>query len=182
LNGQFSLEDNILEPLLAAREERAWAQKFFLSSFASSGVCCIVQFSLNIPGWPKRLSGDERAVSAAIKIFMDEIACSASPLASAFLSNAAGFAALFSLSGEASEIKKTAVSIEESFEWGRALDIDVITDAGPVSRTREGFPARRCLVCGEEAKICARSKAHPMEELRRKTESILLSAPNFLGG
>jgi holo-ACP synthase len=170
--------DNILGPLLAAREERAWLQKFFLSSFASSSVCCVVQFSLNIPGWPKRLSGDERAIRAAAKIFMDEAANSAPLLASAFLSNAAGVAVFLALrGGSISEIKKAAVEIEEGLEWGRALDIDVITDTGPVSRTQEGFPARRCLICGEDAKICARSGAHPMEELRRKTESILRGTP-----
>ena len=33
---------------------------------------------------------------------------------------------------------------------GRVLDIDIITREGSLSRTRMGFPERRCLLCGGE--------------------------------
>lgn len=169
--------DSVIRRLLAAREERAWLQEYFLSSFAP-GVCCVAQLSLNIPGWPKRLPGDERAIRAAAKIFTDASPGAGPPLAGAFLSNAAGLAILLALRGDpASGIKKTVIGLEEGLKWGRALDIDVITSAGPLSRALEGFPARRCLICGEDAKICARTKAHPIEELRGKVESLLGLVP-----
>ena len=50
---------------------------------------------------------------------------------------------------------------------GRLLDIDVIApDGGKISRTEIGLPARRCLLCGNPAPVCARSRAHSADAQR----------------
>ena len=57
---------------------------------------------------------------------------------------------------------------------GRLWDLDV-TDPrlGALSRRSLGLPVRRCLVCGEAAHACARSRAHPLAELLGAIERIL---------
>ncbi len=57
---------------------------------------------------------------------------------------------------------------------GRLFDLDVIRpDGRQVSRTELGLPQRLCLICGNSAKDCARSRWHTVAELQEKTRSIL---------
>ena len=66
---------------------------------------------------------------------------------------------------DADELKIKTVQIEENHPLGRVFDIDVYNSEGvPVSRTDIGMSCRRCIVCGENAKICVRSQAHSMEK------------------
>ncbi|MDR1019507.1 MAG: citrate lyase holo-[acyl-carrier protein] synthase [Synergistaceae bacterium] len=172
-----------LRALLAAREERAWLQKYLLGAFSGLGSHCVAQISLNIPGWPKRLSGDERALRAGGSLFLRETADSARPKAGFFLLNAAGAAIIWVLAdaGDTVLVKERAVRIEEGPEWGRVLDIDVITPVGPLSRPAAGIAARRCFLCGREAKVCARTQAHPVRELRGEARRLIRLA-SFEGG
>ncbi|MCC8178260.1 MAG: citrate lyase holo-[acyl-carrier protein] synthase [Cloacibacillus sp.] len=39
-----------------------------------------------------------------------------------------------------------------------------------------GLPERRCLLCGERAKVCARLGSHPQSELREKVIRIINAA------
>ena len=75
-----------------------------------------------------------------------------------------GSQAFFLLDLPADRIKRKMTEIEEYHALGRLFDIDVIGPDGiPLSRTQFGLPARTCMVCGENAKICARSGAHSAE-------------------
>ena len=57
---------------------------------------------------------------------------------------------------------------------GRLLDIDVIkSDGGKIARTEIGLPPRKCLLCGEDAPVCARSRAHTVSELFERTHQII---------
>ncbi|MCR5778589.1 MAG: triphosphoribosyl-dephospho-CoA synthase CitG [Lachnospiraceae bacterium] len=91
------------------------------------------------------------------------------------LNSKAGNVGLFVLRNvNAEELKKEAVGIEENSSLGRLYDIDVYrTDGTQVSRREIGFPGRKCLLCGQDAKICGRSRAHSLEELENKVNSIL---------
>ena len=103
----------------------------------------------------------------------------ARPQAGFSLANAAGAAIIWSLSAPcgASLVKERAVRVEEGPEWGRVIDIDVITGSGPLSRSSVGIAARRCFFCGNEAKVCARTQAHPVKELRDEAGRLMLLAP-----
>lgn len=60
-------------------------------------------------------------------------------------------------------LKKAMVSIEENHPLGRLMDIDVLDQSGQIySRQEYGKNSRRCLICGEDAKICARSRQHSL--------------------
>ncbi|MDR1068001.1 MAG: citrate lyase holo-[acyl-carrier protein] synthase [Clostridiales Family XIII bacterium] len=161
--------DGNLSELLAAREERALVQRVFLGA---AGASFVVQISLNIPGLPKRLKGDEQAVIRAREIFLSEY--KVLPSAEARMVNFAGVSSVILFAGGgAASAKRTAVAVEDGAEWGRILDIDVITGAGPVPRTSLGFSGRKCMLCGETAKICARERGHPVATLREEASRLL---------
>jgi holo-ACP synthase len=67
------------------------------------------------------------------------------------------------------EIKKIAVMFEDIDEMGRFFDIDVLSDkkTKAISRSDLGMELRKCFICGETAKKCARSRKHTVEELQR---------------
>lgn len=88
--------------------------------------------------------------------------------------HAAGCEAFFLLDAPAREVKRCCVALERSHPLGRLWDIDVLRpDGTAVSRRELGLDARRCLLCGREAKLCARSRAHGLEEIRVRVLSIL---------
>ncbi|MGC6176346.1 citrate lyase holo-[acyl-carrier protein] synthase [Lacrimispora sp. 38-1] len=79
------------------------------------------------------------------------------------------FYALDSLNPAA--VKELAVRLEETHPLGRLWDIDVYDKEG-VSISRESLlaPVRKCLICGQDAKGCARNRTHTVEELIREVE------------
>ncbi len=76
------------------------------------------------------------------------------------------------------ELKRALVDLETTEPLGRLWDLDV-TDPrrGGLSRRSLGLPVRRCILCDGPAHACARSRAHPLDELRRAIETILDGAP-----
>lgn len=56
--------------------------------------------------------------------------------------------------------------LEESHPLGRLMDMDVLGPTGEkVSRTELGFSERTCLLCGNPAFLCGRSRTHTASEL-----------------
>jgi holo-ACP synthase CitX len=154
--------------LLDSREERAYVQRFLMSCAWTDFV---VQVSLNLPGLPKSVAGDTGAVLFASGVLLSLLGDV--PSASVQLRNHAGFACLMSFRGDAVRAKKTTVSVEEGFDWGRGFDIDVLTGTGPLSRESLGMGARKCFLCAENAKVCARAGTHDMENLREEALRLL---------
>ena len=166
-----------MDPLyrvLHGREERAR-----LHSWLFGKGLLVVQVSLNIPGFPKRLNGDIPCVDrAGIGVREAIVALGGRVLREIGLLNGAGYALMIgALPGESpSLLKKRCVDMEEGLPWGRALDLDVLVPGGSVSRQSLGEPPRRCLLCGEEAKACAREGRHDRKELRRVLEGLLMGS------
>ncbi|MDR3166098.1 MAG: citrate lyase holo-[acyl-carrier protein] synthase, partial [Synergistaceae bacterium] len=98
------------------------------------------------------------------------------PSASVQLRNHAGFACLMPFRGDARHAKETAISVEEGADWGRAFDIDVITAEGALSGNDFGRARRKCFLCGESAKVCARAGTHDMGKLREEALRLLALA------
>ena len=167
-----------LEDVLAGRDKRAAVQ---IEMLCSANDCCpqrtepfICQIALNIPGYPKRIRLDEEAVEKWSADFMLELGIK--PLEERRLANGAGYCWIASFKGDritAGRAKRLAVAIEEKSPAGRLFDIDIITSSGSISRNLLGLPQRKCLLCGNKAKICARSSTHPIEELRKEYVRLL---------
>ena len=76
------------------------------------------------------------------------------------------------------QIKKllATIDIEETHPLGRLFDMDVYDKTGNgISREQLGAPPRRCLLCGQGAKSCGRSRSHTIEELYARVEDIISS-------
>ncbi|MBQ9773995.1 MAG: citrate lyase holo-[Clostridia bacterium] len=85
-----------------------------------------------------------------------------------------GCEAIFCVEGDAKKIKRRLCALEDSAPIGRLWDIDVLLGMGEkVSRTDLGLPPRKCLLCGEDAPVCARSRAHSVDALAHKTNEII---------
>lgn len=72
------------------------------------------------------------------------------------------------------EVKRLMTQIEEDGALGRLFDIDVMTAESPkISRQQLGLPPRRCLLCEQQAAVCARSQAHDIRQLQSRTVQII---------
>ena len=161
---------NIYEILLG-REKRANTQKKLLEIFKTP----LVSFTLNIPG-------AEKIGPLFYKVFKTGVSCFEEKL---FENNikiintkegqsAAGYEAFFSIDEDAGNLKKFAVSIEEEHALGRLFDFDVFDAQGNhLKRVELGLPERKCIICGERAVVCSRSRKHSVDELLAKIESMI---------
>lgn len=129
--------------------------------------------ALNIPGLPKTLPGDREIVERTWLHWKGSFSFS-SPRVVAWVKNAAGVALLLVFSGEdPRSLKNAGGRCEEELPWGRLLDIDVYTSRGPLSRALLGERPRRCFLCEEEAKICARTGTHSLISLRDAAKALM---------
>jgi holo-ACP synthase len=86
------------------------------------------------------------------------------------LSGPEGF---ISVDSKAEKIKKLAIEIEVKTAVGRLFDIDVFDSKGKkISRRDLNKPPRECIICGEDARLCVRSRKHKIEEVLDKFYSI----------
>lgn len=71
-------------------------------------------------------------------------------------------------------LKKSLIELEQDLLLGRLMDIDIVsTDGHQISRKGLKIPERRCLLCGENAKVCARSRKHSVDELVTQIEKMV---------
>ncbi len=184
-----------LMDLLDSRENRVNHQKELLEQYPGS---TLVSMTLNIPGPVKDRPEYRKALETGIhrlKAMFDETGDSQSEiqiLHEEFRPLITGPEGYLVLKGDAVKIKKAAIAAEEADALGRLFDIDVLmiddaaksgegghyslTDIRSISRSQLGGKPRQCLLCGEDAKACARSRAHSMDDLLQKINEILSDA------
>ncbi len=134
-------------------------QKELIERFNSS----VLSLSINIPG-NNKLSKDAKII---FDVAMDEISkLNLKTLQTCIVIRASGYEAQIALDENAVRVKKRVVQIEENHPLGRFMDIDIIDDKKKqISRSDICMAQRRCFLCENDAKICARSRKHPLEEL-----------------
>ena len=163
-----------LEDMLSAREKRVSLQKEMLKKRPGTLVC----FTLNIAGPIKVFPLAEEVFSLTadrIRSLLWREGFSVTDRARR--DGPAGWEAFLAVDGDAVEVKKTLLTLEETDPAGRLFDIDVLREDGTkVSREDLGLPPRSCLICGRETAACARSRAHTVEELQAKTADLLISS------
>ena len=156
--------------MMAAREARAMAQMTLLSRHPGAVVVCL---TMNIAGPVKQSPEIERAFDWGRNAAAAVLAPHKCFFAHA-IREKTGPEAIFCVEGDAMEIKRRLCALEDSSPIGRLLDIDVLYGQGEkVSRTDLGLPPRMCLLCGQDAPVCARSRAHSVDDLRAKTSMII---------
>jgi holo-ACP synthase len=74
--------------------------------------------------------------------------------------------ALVTVDVDARDLKCAMVGLEDDHPLGRLWDLDVVDPViGGISRSDLGQGPRRCLICGEPAHACARSRTHAIPDL-----------------
>lgn len=156
--------------MMDAREARAQAQRALLARYPGASVVCLC---MNIAGAIKRTENIERAFSWGLRN-VKAVLAPCETLFDAAIHEKTGPEAMLCVRADARSIKRRLCALEDGEALGRLLDIDVIApDGGKISRTEIGLPARRCLLCGNPAPVCARSRAHSADALFEKANAII---------
>lgn len=147
-----------LEQLLESRDARARHQQDLLGKNPGGSLVCL---TVQLPGPEKRNSISLAIADAGLKALRD-----AFPGCKPEVRDLeTGFEAYLSLAMPAAELKRICCGIEDRHPLGRLMDIDVICPDGPLSREAIGLEPRKCLLCGNEARLCMRMHSHTREEL-----------------
>lgn len=156
-----------LSAMLTAREERARQQDAWLKQYQ----CPLLSFTLNIPGPVKTSPVLRRAFETGLSALQEHLTgMHLSPIAQMQVHAATGDEALVAVKGDAASLKELCIRIEETHLLGRLFDFDVLTADG--IKLSRPLP-RRCLLCTEQAQVCARSRHHSIEELTNEIERLL---------
>ena len=168
-----------VEDMMLARDERVLAQNEMLAAAASfPAPTALLSFGMNIPGAVKQtplirngfLFGKAR-ITELLK--REGFSC----LLTRELRRVSGDSWLCLIAAPPEAVKRLAVSLEDSEPLARLFDIDVLDREGrKLSREDFSLPPRRCLLCEETAVVCARSRAHRVEALFSRCESLLREA------
>jgi len=156
--------------MMQAREARFMMQQAMLARYPGAGLVCL---TMNIAGPVKTTPAIERAFSWGMEQIRAVLAGSRL-LFEADIHEKTGPEAVFVFDGDAREVKRRLCLLEDGCQMGRLLDIDVIKQDGEkIARTQIGLPARKCLLCGQDAPVCARSRTHTVKELFARTHEII---------
>lgn len=163
-----------LQEILDAREARVLRQRQLLVKFGKPLIC----FTMNIPG-PIKTSD---LIRDGFAIGNDTLRAQLAALDIPILhfedrSAHTGCEAFYVVSADPKDIKRLTVEIEDSQSVGRLFDMDVLSPGGEkLSRQALDLPERTCLLCGNPAFLCSSRRAHSVEALQQKTNSLLRDA------
>jgi len=166
-----------LAQILEARDRRAGWQSDLLASEHGP----VLSLTLVSPGAVKDSPGRRLLMSAMEDAFAETFRSAHLAVRTRRrLDGLTGPEALWVVEAPPEEVKRLAVGIEEGNPWGRLLDADVIVRGSrgepvPLERTAFGWEARRCLVCGREAKACIGLRRHSPCEAEAKVTAMILN-------
>ncbi|AEH33333.1 citrate lyase holo-[acyl-carrier protein] synthase [Vibrio anguillarum] len=160
-----------LQQLLDCKEQRAYRQREWVNTHSLP----LISFTINMVGVVKKNAISEKAFDAGYYAILET--CLANNIAVVRMETVVevtGYELLIAAKCEDPyRLKCLMVKLEENHHYGRLFDIDVISTSGlPMSREMLRLPKRRCLLCENEAKSCARNRTHPLSELIHKMSEI----------
>lgn len=136
----------------------------------------LISFKLNIPGPIKNnemiLRIFDQGVSQIQKILSEPVVCS-------LTAHKTGPEIILRSIENARSIKEKMIALEESSPLARLYDIDVLFQGEAVSREQLMLPVRRCFICDQPAKVCARSRRHTVNEMLIRIEELIEQDPGI---
>ncbi len=162
-----------LEHMLDARERRAERQRSLCNRFGRP----LISFTLNIPGAYKAYALAMNAFREGMAVMTDQLRRAGMPVLhrEEILADT-GSEGYLVVDGDAGKIKQLTVAVENGHKLGRVFDLDVLDASGTGLRGLDaGRQERSCLICGKPVWECARSRAHPAEELALRTAEMIKS-------
>lgn len=161
-----------LQALLDAREQRAARQQALLAQYHKPLLC----FTMNIAGPEKYNDLIHAGFSLGCQWLQDALA-EFPVLYQLTQTPPTGCEGYFVVDAPAEKLKLQMLYLEEYAPVARLFDLDVLDPAGKkLEREDFGFPARKCLICEESARICGRSRRHSVAQLQEKTQALLQEA------
>ncbi|SFG53418.1 citrate lyase holo-[acyl-carrier protein] synthase [Oribacterium sp. WCC10] len=166
----FEHEVTVPEMLLA-RDHRVEMQRQLIEEYHNPVIC----FMLNIPGPHKTGDDFARAFGYGVEKIRYKLTEQEMTVVKEIKEEAVtGYVYYLSVESDALAIKKAMCDIEEENRIGRIFDIDVLrTDGSKVSREEFGMGPRKCLMCEEEAHICARNRTHTVDSMVSEIHKII---------
>ncbi|MGL6314211.1 citrate lyase holo-[acyl-carrier protein] synthase [Vibrio sp. WXL103] len=156
-----------MEQVLNSREARAARQNEWLESYSLP----IISFTINMVGDVKRNHISQQAFDQGCLAILETCQIHDFSLYKVQRFELdTGFELLVCVGVDsARSLKEVMVTIEDTHPLGRLFDIDVLDKQGRgISRETLGLARRKCLLCDAEAKVCARSRAHHLDQLKDK--------------
>lgn len=166
-----------LQEILDAREQRAAKQKTLLEQYGKTLLC----FTMNIPG-PEKWSRDVAIGFYLGCWFLEDALRGRKILYKERITKNSGCEAYYVVDIPPRQLKEMVMELEEIDPVGRLFDMDVMTlEEGKISRKDLGHGPRKCLICDNDAAICARTRAHGLDALKNATGFYLyVAAREFL--
>lgn len=163
-----------MQQILDAREWRANRQKELLRQYQKPLLC----FTMNIPGpvkWNRDIDVGFTVGNLLLREHLRNVIHYERKL------EPAGCVAFYVVDMPTKRLKGISMEIENTDPIGRLFDIDILdTDGRKLSREELGYRPRKCLICQEDARICAHTRAHGLAALQKKTEELLKEAEEWL--
>ena len=164
-----------LAEILDARELRAEKQKALLAEFQKPLVC----FTMNIAGPEKWNHAISIGFFVGCQLLKD--ALGRHVLRKEVSITPAGPEGYFVADLPPKELKSLCISLEESHISSRLFDMDVLdTDGQKILREELGAQKRKCLLCQQDAVLCASRRAHSLSQLQERTDFLLYVAAREL--
>ncbi|MCB6839891.1 citrate lyase holo-[acyl-carrier protein] synthase [Weissella viridescens] len=160
-----------LEQILANKEWRANKQNDLMNRFPEASL---ISIKMNIPGAMKQspaiLAMFQRGLKTLESMYaqnkVEEVV---------YFDRVTGPEAFIVVNQSLHDAKINGIRFEQTDSLGRIFDVDVMSavdDGQQLSRTELGFDVRKCFVCGEDAKVCARTQQHSKTEMTAALDNI----------
>lgn len=161
-----------LQEILNARENRVQKQKKLLHRHQKPLLC----FTMNIPG-PEKYNRDISLGFSVGNWLLQDALSGEKCLHRELCFENTGCEAYYVVDMPPNKLKQLAIDIEETHLIGRLFDMDVMDPEGKkISRDSLGLPRRKCLLCENDAYLCARSRTHSLDRLQDHTGFLLYMA------
>jgi holo-ACP synthase len=168
----FNGESVNLVEMMMARDARSQHQQDLLAKYPDK---TLITITMNIPGPVKNSEGISRVFEQGYQKVLETV----TPIFNeendpATKTGREGYVIVESTPKEA---KYAMLDVEHQTPLRSLYDLDVVYlkdgKLRQVSRTQLGFPGRKCFICGNLAKVCARNRVHTIEEMQEKIERMI---------
>lgn len=160
-----------VDQLLASRDARRARQQEWLARDAST----LISFTVLAPGSVKDSPLTRRIFNLGLRALRDLLAASGWEISrQRCVALPVGPEGLLAVNAPPELLKRALIDLEQASPLGRLWDFDVLTAQGTLLSRRDfNLPARPCLLCQQDASVCARNRTHPVAELLHQMDALL---------
>ena len=150
----------MINQILEDREKRYNELLLILKTYKMTVLCG----KINYPGEDKNTEDVQLAFTILARLLTKKFSSYLKHMK--IINGLDGPAIMMVLDMSAFEAKKKAVKIEALGDIGRVFDIDIYTENGSsIGRSDINMETRKCIICGEDGRICTKIRKHPLEEV-----------------